>query len=217
MADVVKDERALLVVANLASHGDPRYQLIYQWLDANAVGVAWLSMRPHYGRIHVLTGPQVTRSHFVDTIQALAQDPQIKALDVFLVMHGSKARLHFEDGAVSTADLKTQLQVADLKNRLRLLYSTACYGATHADDFVGAGFRVVSGALGVNANGPYDYPAQLVHWGRGQRYKTAVNAGNRRLGILTHDAVARAAGFDDVNSEKIIAGKKYTRITSEAV
>jgi hypothetical protein len=217
MGDVVKDERALFVVANLASRGDPRYQLLYQWLDANAVGLAWLLMRPHYGHIHALTGSQVTRSNFVDKIQALAREPQTKALDLFLVMHGSKAVLHFEDGAVSTADLKTQLQDADLKNRLRLLYSTACYGATHANDFVEAGFRVVSGALGVNANGPYDYPAQLYHWSRGERYKSAVDAGNRRLGILTHDAIARAAGFDDVNSEKIIEGKKYTRITSEAM
>jgi hypothetical protein len=174
-------------------------------------------MRAHYRRIETLTGANVTSSSFVDRIQILAQDPQTKALDVFLVLHGSKGVLHFDDGPIASSDLRTRIQAADLKHRLRLLYSTACYGATHADDFIEAGFRVVSGAKGVNANGPVDYPTQLHEWGEDKRYSAVVNAGNNRLGIWTHDAIARALGFDDVDSEKIVRGKKYTRITSEAI
>jgi hypothetical protein len=217
MSTVVKDERVLLVVANLSDAGDPRFQLLYQWLDANALGLAWVLMRTHYRQIEALTGSDVTSVAFVDRIQELALDPRTRVLDVFLVLHGSEGALHFDDGVISSRDLKTRLQAMNLKHRLRLLYSTACYGATHAEDFVEAGFRVASGAKGINANGPVDYPVQLHEWGRNRRYKAVVNAGNQRLGIWTHDAMARALGFDDVNSEKIIKGKNYTSITSEAV
>jgi hypothetical protein len=163
-----------------------------------------------------LTGSKATSNGFLDSIQALAQDPQTRAVDVFLVLHGLEGKLHFDDGFITSAGLKTRLQDLDLAHRLRLLYSTACYGASHAGDFVEAGFRVASGALGINANGPVDYPVQLHEWGDNKRYQTAVNAGNNRLGIWTHDAVARALGFGNVNSEKIVVGRKYTRITSEA-
>lgn len=217
MSDVAKDERVLLVVANLSDAGDPRFQLLYQWLDANALSLAWVLMRAHYRRIEALTGSNVTSVAFIDRIKELALDPQTKVLDVFLVLHGSEGALHFDDGVIASRVLKARLQAANLKHQLRLLYSTACYGATHADDFVEAGFRVVSGAKGINANGPVDYPVQLHEWGRNKRYQAVVNAGNQRLGIWTHDAIARALGFEDVNSEKIIAGKNYTRITSEAL
>jgi hypothetical protein len=217
MTDVTKDERALLVVANLHNGGVPKYRLLYQWFDANAIVLAWFLMRDHYRQIEVLTGTDATSINFVDKIQALAQGPQTKALDVFLVLHGVKGALHFDDGLMASADLKTQLQATNLKHRLRLLYSTACHGATHAGDFVEAGFRVASGAKGVNANGPVDYPTQLHEWGEEKRYSAVVNAANNRLGILTHDTIARALGFPNVDSKKIIAGKKYTSITSEAI
>ena len=144
------------------------------------------------------------------------QDPQTKVLDVFLNLHGSPGTLHFDDGSITSSDLKSQLQAANLKHRLRLLYSTACYGATHAPDFVGAGFRVASGAVGVNANQLYDYPLQLYHWGTYKTYQSAVKAGNNPALMTIQDNLARAF-FDDVNSEKIIEGKKNTRITSEAI
>jgi hypothetical protein len=158
----------------------------------------------------------VTSAVFIERIRKLALDPLTKALDVYLILHGSPGALYFDDGLIASSDLRSQLQAANLKHRLRLMYSTACYGATHARDFVEAGFRVASGAKGVNANGPVDYPIQLHEWGRNKRYQAVVNAGNQRLGIWTHDAMARALGFDDVNSEKIIEGKSYTCITSEA-
>ena len=217
MGDMGKDERALLVITNLSDAGDARFQWLYRWLDANAVNVAEMLMGAHYGRIEALTGANVTSSSFLHRITFLANEPEIRVLDVFLNLHGSRGTLHFDDGPVSSSSLSDDIKAANLKNRLRLLYSTACYGATHAGDFVRAGFRTASGALGVNANGTYDYPTQLYHWADNETYKSVVKAGNHRIGILTHDTLANAFGFADVNSEKVIEGKKYTRITSEAV
>jgi hypothetical protein len=220
MVEVTRDERVLLVVANLVledngSNGG-NYQSLYEWLDRYAVLVANLLMRPVYRVVESLTKDQVTLGAFLDRVVSLAGDPETEALDVFLVVHGSPGRVYFDDMSITTADLREQLKAADLADRLRLLYSTACYGASHAGDFIEAGFRTASGAVAVCANGPYDFPTQLIKWGTVHTYKSTVKAGNNPVFRVIHDNAAKAMGFTDVNSEKIIVGKKYTRITSPA-
>jgi len=220
MVEITKDKRALLVVANLvlgdsdADGGD--YPRLYEWLDRYAVLVANMLMRPAYRIVESLTKDQVTLGAFLDRVNTLAKNPQTQALDVFLIMHGSPGRLYFDDGSITTPDLSERIGAADLSNRLRLLYSTACYGASHAEDFVKAGFRTASGAIAVCANGPYEFPTQLLKWGTLQTYKSTVIAGNNPVFRIIHDNAAKMMGFTDVNSKKIIAGKKYTRITSPA-
>jgi hypothetical protein len=220
MVKITRDERVLLVVANLVlgdngSNGG-NYQSLYEWLDRYAVLVANLLMRPVYRVVESLTKDQVTLGAFLDRVVSLAGDPETKALDVFFVVHGSPGRVYFDDVSITTADLREQLKATDLADRLRLLYSTACYGASHAGDFIEAGFRTASGAVGVCANGPYDFPTQLLKWGTAHTYKSTVKAGNNPVFRVIHDNAAKVMGFTDVNSEKIIAGKKYTRITSPA-
>jgi hypothetical protein len=53
-------------------------------------------------------------------------------------------------------------------------------------------------------------------WGTLHTYKSTVTAGNDPVFRVIHDNAAKAMGFTDVNSEKVIVGKKYTRITSPA-
>lgn len=216
MSAVGKDERALLVLANLTTWADARFLWLYEWLDQNAVNVAKVLMSLHYRHIEALAGPEATRDNFVNHIVNLAQDPKTRALDVFLHLHGLQGELFFEEGAVATSELADQIKAEHLQDRLRLLYSTACYGATHAPDFVRAGFRLASGSVAVNANGPYDYPAQLFSWGLGQTYRMVVKAGSHPIFVASLDGVARAFGFADVNSHKAIEGRVLTRISTEA-
>ena len=217
MSIIKKENRVLLVVVNLSTGGDPKLQKLYEWLDANALQVARWLLKDQYHRIDTLSGNAVTSTNFLTKIDELAQDPQTEALDVFLSLHGLQNALYFDDGPVTSRSLGDQLGAAGRQDRLRLLYSTACYGANHALDFVSGGFRVASGAKGICANGMYDYPAQLHSWGDGDTYQAAVKAGNNRLGIDISDRVARLLGLNGVNSEKLIAGKKLTRIGSRAV
>jgi hypothetical protein len=216
MNPVTKDQRALLVVANLTTWADDRYGRLYEWLDQNAVRVAKALLRLLYRQINALTGASATREHFVQSVTEMALDPHTRALDVFLHLHGQPGRLFFEEGPVETSDLADELAAARLGQRLRLLYSTACYGASHAPDFVKAGFRVASGSVGANANGPYDYPVQLLRWGLGQTYRMVASAGNQPAFMATLDNLARTLGFDDISSHKVVHGRVQTRITTEA-
>jgi hypothetical protein len=216
MSEITTEKRALFVVVNLSTGGDERLQKVYEWLDPRAVDVAKWLLGPYYQRFMKLDGENVTSDIFMMGLQQLADDPQIEAIDVLLCLHGSPGRLRFDDGFIRSKDLGDRLREAQLANKLRLLYSTACYGATHAPDLVRGGFKVASGALGICTNGMYDYPAQLDHWRDGHTYYGAVKAGNNKIGIALCDNVFRQLGLDDVNSKKEIFGKRYTRITSPA-
>jgi hypothetical protein len=216
MVEVKKRERALLVVANLSHGGVARLKKLYEWLDANAENVAALILKKHYHKFEVLSKEEATFANFISQISTLAGDPHVRALDVILVLHGQRGKLLFEGGNVSSERIKNQIQAANITHRLRLLYSTACYGATHAQDFVDAGFRTASGAEAICANGPFDFPVQLYNWKENKTYKSVVKAGNNELGLIPHDLIAKGLGFRDVNSHKIIVGKKLTKITTPA-
>lgn len=216
MSTVDKNHREVLLVINLIDHGQDNWKWLYQWLDANAEAYTNLTLSPFYNRITVLKGLAATCQAFVDQVELIAKQPHVEALDVILHLHGGNRKLWFADGAIGTSSLRDQLKAKNLYSRLRLLYSVACYGETHAQDFVDAGFCTASGARGVNANSTHDYPTQLALWTGGSYYKTAVQQGNNSALRTMHDNLARLHGFPEANSEKFIRGKQYTRITSKA-
>jgi len=217
MSEITKEKRALFVVVNLSTGGDENLQKVYEWLDPRAVDVAKFLLGSEYKRFMKLDGDNVTSDMFMTGLKQLAEDPQIEAIDVLLCLHGSPGKLRFDDGFIKSKDLGDRLKDAKLQDKLRLLYSTACHGATHAPDFIRGGFRVASGAKGICTNGMYDYPAQLNSWKDGDTYFSAVKAGNNPIGIAICDNVFRQLGFEDVNSKKEIFGKRYTRITTPAL
>jgi hypothetical protein len=193
-----------------------KFQKLYEWLDANAIKVAKGLLEPRYRLVETLTDADVTSANFVSRLTSLAADPQTRAVDVILVVHALPDVLVFDDGRIPIEKIRDHIKDASLKHRLRLLYSTACFGASHAPHFVEAGFRVASGAIRSNTNGPYDYPTQLYHWGKGETYRLAVSRGSNWIFMAIHDEIAEVLGFDDVDSTKEISGRVLTRITSPA-
>jgi len=213
---VKRQGRVLVVVANLTTHGRKTLKWVYRCVDAGAMGVPNLVLWARYRSIVELTGPNATVDSFVDTLDRLARDPRTQAIDVLISLHGTQRGLWFAERWVATAQLGDRIAERNLEYKLRLLYSTACYGANHAPDFVRAGFCIASGAIGVNANGAHDYPAQLIAWGLGLPYRRALDWGNRRALTRLFDRLARQVDFEDVNSLKLAVGKGNTRISSSA-
>ncbi len=212
---VSKDDRVMLLVSNVAGTAK-KYQLLYHWLDDNAIAVGKDMTQPHYRKVSVLTGDQVTRDAFVTRVRILAKSVGTQALDVFLNLHGLRDGLLFADGKVRIQSLAAEIGALGLSHRLRLLYSTCCWGALHAPHFVEAGFKTASGAIGINANGPFDFPTQLSRWTKGSTYASAVSAANNPFMRMVHDRAAELVGFDGVDSTKVLEGVKSLRITSPA-
>jgi hypothetical protein len=216
MSGVRKNDRELLVVVNLVDFGIKKWEWLYHWLDTSAVPTTNILLGAHYKKITFLEKSKASCEEFLKKMSAICAKKHVKALDVILHLHGAKQKLWFADGSIKTDKLSDQIKALNLRDRLRLLYSVACYGSSHAQDFVDAGFRTASGAIGVNTNSDYNYPAVLSKWTSNGRYKDAVELGNNPLMVASHDAVAKKMGFRDANSKKVINGMKYLQITSPA-
>jgi hypothetical protein len=95
-----------------------------------------------------------------------------------------------------------------------MLYSTTCYGSSHAVDFVAAGFQTACGSLATNANAATEYPTVLTLWAAGSQLKKAIAAGDLPLTRQPQDRSAKALGFADANSAKEIIGNSEVTIKS---
>ena len=213
---VSKSQRRLLIISELPTFGRNDLKWLYQFLDASGVAIGLSMLGPHYKEVKVLKGNNATKSKFIGALKTLCTKPGTKAVDVIIQLHGAKDKLWFRDGKVSLSRLASDIAAKKLKHRLRLLYSLACYGYSHTDDWLDAGFRTASGARKVNCNSATDYPAQLLHWAAGKSYGYCVKKGNSQPGRSIADGAAKTIGFSDADSRKQIRGKTGLKISWNA-
>lgn len=104
-----------------------------------------------------------------------------------------------------------------------MVYSTACFGLSHADDFVKAGFTAAVGAKAVNANAAAEFPLLLAQWGGGARLQDALAIADSAVTRMPLDGAAEAFAAvstprptwaGQVNSTKGIVGDRTVRITT---
>jgi hypothetical protein len=103
-----------------------------------------------------------------------------------------------------------------------MVYSTACYGDSHSDDFVNAGFSVAIGAVAVKANAAVELPVFLNLWSWNWRLRDVLEAAESPLTRVPTDEAARGFGDvnntswkDEVNSDKRIRGNGDIKIESD--
>jgi len=221
ISSVAKEHRALLVINNIAQGGLDELSFIYQTLDNLFPAAALVILKNDYQIIEKLTGSEATYDAFKNSLQSLGKKDDIKAIDVFLCLHGAKKKLWFGPKVVPTSTISKDLSDMKLENKFRWLYSLACHGSTHIQDFLDGGFRVAEGAAAVNTNGAYDFPAQIKKWEAGGSVEQAVNAGNNPSMMWLHDStidftLKKLGKNFNVNSKKIIRGIKSTTISSVA-
>ncbi len=209
-----KTERALLVISNMVTHGRSDLQRLYQFIELSGVALAEIILRPRYKTYRKLVRDQATFNAFIAALISLASDDSIKAIDLILNLHGYEKVLCFEDGEVCTDRIKNELLDLNLNAKLRMVYSTCCYGKSHAEDFVAGGFKAASGALATNANAATEYPVFLTLWAAGRKFKSAIATGNISLTRIPQDRAAKAMGFDDADSHKVIIGNGNITIKS---
>ncbi|HLM01315.1 MAG TPA: hypothetical protein VK400_09705 [Pyrinomonadaceae bacterium] len=219
---VTKKGRALVAIINVQDNVPKNVRWLYQFIDASgAIASDLLAVK--YGKYQKLYGGNATRARFVNALKNLGEDASVKALDVLVMIHGLDGKLVFADATCDTAELSAEIRALDLSNKLRLLYSTACYGFSHTGDFINAGFSAAVGAKKVNANAASEVPVLFSMWAAGSRLKDAVAKGDSSVTRRPADKAAqwfgrinKTAWRDDVNSEKVIIGSNGVTITSES-
>jgi hypothetical protein len=217
---VTKAQRAVLIVSDLTS-APPDRDWLYNFIESGGRTTCKTILEPHYARFEKLYDSAATRSNFIQKLQTLGADPAIRAIDVIVMLHGATNQLGFRNGMFSTPTLRTQIANLNIAPKLRLLYSTACYGASHNDDFVGGGFNTSIGARKVNTNAAVELPALLGLWVTGSKIKDALAVGESPVTRNAADTAAKVYATwnnlpwkNQVDSDKVLLGDGQLRITS---
>lgn len=210
---VSKNDRVLLFVNEVSTGGDPDLEWLYKGIESIAEPIVDAQLTSMYRKVIKLEGSQATEKNFIQKFSELGADATVKAIDVIIILHGSTEKLWFYNSAKApVARLKYDLSCLNVRGKARLFYSTACYGATHADDLVAAGFDCASGALGVNANSAVEFPVVVDALQDGRTHKQGIEDGS--VGLEAQDAIAKAVGFETANSVKKIVGNGSITINS---
>lgn len=217
---VTREERVLLIVNCLAQHGDERFYRLYKYMEKTGISLAEYYLGHHYRSILTLKDLEATLSRFLSSLSSLAGDQDTRTVDLFFQLHGLRGKVRFFDQWVSSANLAREITVLVKSDCLRLVYNTSCYGDSHSDDFLKAGFKVAVGSLKVNANAATEYPIFCRCWpGRrfGRKREMPISELMRRADPLIFRLVQdRIAGhfFEDVDSKKVIRGDATTTINT---
>jgi len=217
---VSKNERAVVVISDLTELPPEKDQL-YTFIESAGRVVCETLLKNDYADYVTLYDASATKANLIQTLQAIGAKATIKAIDLIVMLHGSANRLGFKGGNSNTATLATDIAALNLHGKLRLAYSTACFGSSHNDDFRNAGFNTSIGARKVNTNGAVELPVILQLWTAGQKIKDALAVGENPLTRDTADAAAKLfADFNnlsyknEIDSDKVLVGNGQLRISS---
>jgi len=216
--NIKREERVLLIINCLAEHGNKRFKRLYEFIETAGVDLAMRYLKGHYRQVIVMKEKEATLAAFLSCLQELSADRRNLAVDVFFQLHGLQRKVRFYDCWVSSFTLGREIRRVVARDCLRLLYNTSCYGDSHSDVFLKAGFRVSIGAMGINTNGATEYPLFCRLWPvsayRKRRPLTVIEIMRRADRVLPRRIQDRIAGlyFSDVDSKKMIRGDRNIHI-----
>lgn len=214
---ITKSQRALVVVSYLSA--SEKWFDGYNFIEASGMATVDLFLKGKYSCIEKLKDSNATKAKFLSKLSTLAAKSTIKAIDVIMMTHGATNTLYFYKSSgskldpVNTSTLEADIKALNISSKLRLVYSTACFAASHNDNFVDAEFAVSVGAKGVNTNSATEFPIVLGMWGGGDKISTAITWGEK--GYEVFDAIAKLnKNWKDADSDKDIYGRGSITIDS---
>lgn len=232
-AAVPAQNRALVIVTDLDTHGVQELVPLYTVLEDIGAGLPQMPvLRNQYREIHVLRNNRATLGDFRALALSLSGRAEIRAIDVFLMLHGQTDRLVFADRRYTMEqmtsfmntrrDAREAARVLVMQRKLRLMYNTSCFGASHRAAFRSIGFDAVVGSIAVNANSEVEFPAFLGLWNAGARLSDAFAPSNNPVALAAADGPLRATGqifnnfLKHVDSRKVFSGNTAITISTDA-
>jgi hypothetical protein len=206
------------------------YKQLYSFVEKQGVSLASALCRNFYRDLHVVSGPSATDEQLVRTIERCLENDMIEEIDLIVHMHGQESGgMCFANrvenggtvsGTVPAEDVADDIRQLAGQDRLRMYYTTACYGAVHAEAMIDAGFSCSAGAVGVNTNAHFEYPRFLNLWRTLRPFEVSVRrAFNTSASRLSDEAARRLNPdrFQNVDSRKRIFGDGTVTIRTDAL
>jgi hypothetical protein len=201
-----RNERSLIVINYLAS-GNTDY--LYRFIEASGRSTVAATLGDDYAKLTKLYGKNATLAKLINALRVEGAKRGIKRIDLIVMLHGQPGQIVFYDGSRASSDIKTEIRALNIQSKLRLVYSTCCYGDSHSRDFIAAGFDAAIGSKKVNANAAVEFGPLLGLWQFNVKLSDclAPTIPPTPAADAAAKAFGRAAGhswWDDVNSRKVL-------------
>ncbi|MEO0937046.1 MAG: hypothetical protein AAFY38_02710 [Pseudomonadota bacterium] len=237
---VRRGERALVIFSefNEQSEQTVLHNRLYGFAEKTGVSMATGMLGRVYDCVLPVTGANATLAELIDTMRDILDERYIAEIDLLWHGHGLDPTEKQQDytysmapdpdsndsgqktGNVTLTAITDAIDDLDADDRLRMFYTTACYGADLAEGMVDAGFSCGAGARAVNTNATLEYPHFLKGWGMMRPFDRCVRDALARSRYRKIDAqiskMSKDGRFSDTDSFKELFGDTAINIRSNA-
>jgi hypothetical protein len=227
-ASVSKSQRnAVVFVSDLSTGLSGPEKTFYQGVEKAAYLSAVTILSPVYHSVFQVEGADATKVALRNALSAATSSSSITAVDLIFVTHGLDHGVVFANNTITSIsavrdDLLAHLSTAQ-RAKLRIVFSTACFGASHRTAWIGAGFKAASGSLGVYSDSASSYIPFLGAWALGQSFGSSVIVANLADAFHVWDNLANATFLvntafpGQANSTRTISGNADLTIDGNPV
>lgn len=220
---VSKARRELVQVILISQDLVGAERALYEFIETAAETLTRSLLGSSYNKLTFLKSQSATLAGFTNALSAAARSG-VDAVDVIFTTHGNTGRMVFADATRPESQVREALLAlpAAKRNKFRTVFSTACFGETHLDTWIGAGFNEASGSQGIYADSAVSYAPFLTAWAAEKTFAEAVDAANAAdVGNLNDNAIRayytarnRLALASQIDSDRKRSGAGWTRIYS---
>ena len=178
---VSKAQREVVVFSPGLAQGSALEQGFYNFVEFSAITLATATLGTRYNAVHIVRGAAATRNGLANRLNEIASRATIRAVDLVFITHGLDNEVMLADGDWTIGEVRDRIRavltVAD-RAKLRMVFSTACFGASHRLGWREAGFKTASGSREVYADSAASYLPFLSAWAVGGTFGASVTAAN---------------------------------------
>ena len=178
---VSKAQREVVIFSPGLAQGTPLERAFYDFVEFNAIALATATLGTRYNTVHIVRGAAATRAGLANTLNTIASRTAIRAVDLVFVTHGVTNEVVLADDRWTIQEVRDRIRagltLAD-RAKLRMVFSTACFGASHRAAWREAGFKTVSGSREIYADSAASYLPFLSAWAIGGTFAASVTAAN---------------------------------------
>jgi hypothetical protein len=203
-ATVAKSQRnAVVFVSDLSTGLSGGEKAFYQGVEKAAYLTAVTILSPVYHSVFQVEGADATEVALRNALSAATSSSSITAVDLIFVTHGLDHGVVFANNTITSInavrdDLLSHLSTAQ-RAKLRIVFSTACFGSSHRASWIGAGFKAASGSLGVYSDSASSYVPFLGAWALGQSFGSSIIIANLADPFHFWDNLANATFLPNTN------------------
>ena len=222
---VSKEQREVVIFTPGLAKGDALESAFYDFVQFNAVALASAVLGPFYKTVHIVPGAAATRSGLANKLEEIASRSTTRAVDLVFITHGLRNGVLLGDRLWTMGEVRDRIRAVlttSERAKLRMVFSTACFGSSHRAGWRDAGFKAVSGSRQVYADSAASYLPFLSTWAiLGKSFQASVNAANTAGSLSGWDQAAAAwftlqgSGFaTQVDSFRLASGTTSLTIST---